>query len=551
MNEKTVINTAAFAAPAKPAWRTWSKITSLAFGLLCVVKLYSIISTPTRSYPGESVQWEACGNINDHEIECSNITVPIDQFDLERASDKTFEIPLIRLRGKNATQNLVVNPGGPGGSGGSFIWRKGAQLNRIVGESFHILSFDPRGINQSRPLASCYPDTTTRKEHTSSQDTDSVADSIKRFAWTQNYVRACEENMGEHGKYINTPQTAADMNSILDAVGQEDMFYWGFSYGTLLGQTYASLFPDRSHRVIIDGVVDQVEWYEEKLLMGDFVDTENVVDGFFDECFKSGDKCPLHQLGRSKDEIQLKVVSFLKELELEPLSVFVNTTLYGTLDYTDLWGAIFGHMYKPATWLDLATRLDELLRGNATSAFLEYGTDNVATDDAVDVVYLNDAASGPSHWPKTREELVDILEPFYNSSSFAISEAQTIYAKQQWRIPKTHTFKPPRKAATAHPLLILSTTYDPICPLHSAKGAEATFVDSRLVEVKGYGHCSLAVPSACIARHVRGFLLDGKMPEKGAKCEVDEPYFQEPKPEKTDEEQIYAAQALMAMQRPW
>lgn len=81
---------------------------------------------------------------------------------------------------------------------------------------------------------------------------------------------------------------------------------------------------------------------------------------------------------------------------------------------------------------------------------------------------------------------------------------------------------------TAHPLLILSTTYDPICPLKSAKKAEGVRVGSRLVEVKGYSHCSVAVASACLAQHVREFLRTGTLPPEGSTCEVDEPYFQEP-----------------------
>jgi len=100
------------------------------------------------------------------------------------------------------------------------------------------------------------------------------------YAWSHNLVRACAETMGEHGKYVNTPQTAADMNSILDAVGQEDMAYWGFSYGTILGQTYAGLFPNRSKRVIIDGVANQFDWYEGQLDYEAFTDSENVFNGF-------------------------------------------------------------------------------------------------------------------------------------------------------------------------------------------------------------------------------------------------------------------------------
>jgi hypothetical protein len=78
----------------------------------------------------------------------------MDQFS-PNDSNRTFNIPLIRLRGRNATQNLLINPGGPGGSGLAFLHRRGEQLNAIVGEGYHLLSFDPRGINSSTPQALC------------------------------------------------------------------------------------------------------------------------------------------------------------------------------------------------------------------------------------------------------------------------------------------------------------------------------------------------------------------------------------------------------------
>lgn len=183
-----------------------------------------------RHYEGEHITWEPCGDIKDRPLECSTITVPMDQFDATNTEDKVFTIPLIRMRGKNATQNLLLNPGGPGGSGFEFLHRRGEQLSTIVGEGFHLLSFDPRGINGSTPKAACYPDKKTREALSYVRDTKVIEDSPEAYAFAKNFVRACSDTLGEHGLYINTPQTAADMNSILDAVGQKEMIYWGFSY---------------------------------------------------------------------------------------------------------------------------------------------------------------------------------------------------------------------------------------------------------------------------------------------------------------------------------
>ncbi|KAI1780359.1 Alpha/Beta hydrolase protein [Hypoxylon cercidicola] len=524
--------------------RRWRSKPFLIIGiLLCVALLHlqpftipHLSSHPKQclrerlSYVGERISWEVCGDLSGRPLECSSIDVPMDQFSAKKSGNKTFSIPLIRTRGKNATQNLLLNPGGPGGSGIDFVHRFGDRLRTIVGEDFHLLSFDPRGVNGSRPLATCYPDKETRQKLSPVRDSNIIGDSPELYAWAQNFVKACAETMGEYGKYFNTPQTAADMNSILDAVGQDDMVYWGFSYGTILGQTYAGLFPERSKRVIIDGVVNQFDWYQGLLDADAMLDTEKVFDGFVDECVKAGENCTLASLASSKDDLSDKIMTLAADLDEQPQSVYVNNSVYGLLNYKKLmYKAIFPALYRPVSWYTLADNLAKWLQGNATEALLAYG--GVPWDVAGDVysiVTANDGFSGPDHWPQDRQALLEILVPFMNLSIFSPAEYAGYYSKQKWIIPKTHDFVPRMGAKTAHPLLILSTTYDPVCPLVSARSANAAFEGSRIVELRGYGHCTLAIPSTCIAKHVRAFLVNGTLPEKHAQCESDGPYFIKP-----------------------
>ena len=518
-----------------------------------------------HSYEGENISWEKCGEVSGRPVECSTITVPMDQFNATNSGDKVFTVPLIRLRGHNATQNLLLNPGGPGGSGAEFLFRRGDQLHTIVGEGFHLLSFDPRGINGSTPRALCFPDRETRRDLAAPRPVRLVEDSGRGYADAHNFVRACADTMGEHGLYINTPQTAADMNSILDAVGQRDMAYWGFSYGTLLGQTYAGLFPERSRRVIIDGVVNQFDWYEELASPEDLSDSARVLEGFFRECVKAGGDCALSSLAGSAGELWDKVLGLADSIYEEPLGVYVDNTQYGLLDYSRiLFNGIFAALYKPANWYPLADRLARLLRGNATEAFLAYGTDNpFGIDvDANTFVELNDKRSGPEHWPQDRQSALGIIAPVFNSSIFGPAMYGGFFAQQQWRVPRTHTYVPRRGVETAHPLLILSTTYDPVCPLVSARSANEAFARSRIVEVKGYGHCSVAVASSCLAKHVRAFLYNGTLPEGYTQCEVDGPYFVKPgedgKPvaalrefDDPEEARIHTAQLQLARDPGW
>lgn len=436
-------------------------------------------------YAGESLTWESCGVAGRHPVECSSLQVPMDHFDTTDSRSKTFTIPLIRLRGREGARNLLLNPGGPGGSGLGLVYGKGEYLREVVGDSFHLLSFDPRGVNSSTPTANCYPDAESRKKLSSVSAKWVLGhdNTPELYAWATNYGRACAENIGEHGKYINTPQTAADMNSILDAVGQQDMYYWGFSYGTLLGQTYATMFPERSHRVIIDGVVNQFDWYNSELDAESVEDTEAVLDGFLDECAKAGDKCSLSAIAKTKQDLWKRLLAFGDQLKYQPLSVYVNSTTYGTVDWTKLFqDAIFPVLYKPAEWPALAGNITGLLQGNATDFFLNYGSGPrwTFTDEAFHVVAVNDGVSGLEQWPAGHEALSDILVPFYNDTMFRSAYTKVYFAKQQWLVPKTHRYVPRTGIKTAHPLLILTTTYDPVCPLVSAKNSSASVSQSRL-----------------------------------------------------------------------
>ncbi|KAI8952629.1 alpha/beta-hydrolase [Xylaria longipes] len=564
------------APPSSRCHRCWRlALTGVLFVCLIITfRLFAWTTSDVRdsrgnvtgsSYLGESIEWERCGLLkNGRPLECSTISVPMDQFGQGRSGNQTFTIPLIRLRGRHATQNLLLNPGGPGGSGIWFMHRLGEQLNTIVGEDFHLVAFDPRGVNGSRPLAICYPDDETRRALGSVRDQRVLEDSAEVYAWSKNYVRACAETMGEHGKYLNTPQTAADMNSILDALGQRDMVYWGFSYGSILGQTYAGIFPERSRRVIIDGVNNVFDWYGGLLDYEDLTDAEAVFDGFLNECINAREDCPLAKYASSKAMLRERILDLASALREQPLGVYVDNRTYGLLDdRVLLYDAIPTALRKPATWFTLAKNLAEWLDGNATEAFLAYGLKKPwpSAGDADRVVMLNDGVSGPQHWPQDRETMLNWLVPFMNRSIFAPTEHGIYYAKQQWLVSKTHDYVPTYGVETAHPLLILTTTYDPVCPMVSAQSAQRAYKGSQIVEVQGYGHCSTAVPSVCLARHVRAYLKDGTVPTSHTKCKVEGGYFPQlgenatAAPEKlladTEDQKIHDAQVALAKGWTW
>jgi pimeloyl-ACP methyl ester carboxylesterase len=115
------------------------------------------------------------------------------------------------------------------GSGVGFLWNEGEFINRIIGEGFHLLSFDPRGVKGSIPQANCFVDSAQRAEFMKDIPWNTKFEAGKMYTRADNTGKACVDTLDGYGAYINTPQTAADMNLILDAIGQENMYYWGFS----------------------------------------------------------------------------------------------------------------------------------------------------------------------------------------------------------------------------------------------------------------------------------------------------------------------------------
>ncbi|KAL7924761.1 alpha/beta-hydrolase, partial [Trichoderma austrokoningii] len=492
------------------------------------------------TYPGEHVSWTPCGDVTGHLMECTSLKVPMDQFNKSNSGNETFDLSVVRLRGNNTngdSKNIFYNPGGPGVSTVGYFYGVGPELISVVGEEFNIITFDPRGVNSSTPIGSCYATEDVRAAMSNIPTNDLVTDAPFFGSWALNFAKSCAHVSGEHGKYINTPQVAADMNSILDAIGQEDMWYWGQSYGTLLGQTYAGLFPNRTGRMAIDGVVNPIGWYN-KTMQPDYKDGKRVFWGFCDECIKAGkEACPLAAFADNADDLNQAIEDFGGKIKSNKMVVYVNATDFGSVGYSNVWYyGILPALYTSSAFQPLAVILSEAMSGNATSAYKAYrgpvaGGDPIfLKDESVYFYRLNDGLSGQKFWPGDNEAMIKVLEPYYDVNPLTYSASSFYWAKAQWQIPKTHNYVPRQGVKTKYPLLVLSTQYDPVCTWDSANAALSAFAGSRLVTLDGYGHCTFYQNSACANNYVKEYFVNGTMPAPGATCHVGKDQYFPPLP---------------------
>ncbi|KAG5633637.1 hypothetical protein H0H81_006354, partial [Sphagnurus paluster] len=196
---------------------------------------------------------------------------------------------------------------------------------------------------------------------------NATSDGLAR-AWARAKIagQLAEERQSDVLPYINTAQTAADMLSIIKAHGNEKLLYWGFSYGSILGSTYASMFPNNIERLVIDGVPD-IESYQ-TLHSNSLRDTAKTMDAFYTTCHAAGSMgCAFY--APTPELIAANLSALYASVRARPVPVRTAIS-YGLVDYSRLRATVFTSLYMPwATWSTLATALADLARGNGTGLY--------------------------------------------------------------------------------------------------------------------------------------------------------------------------------------
>ncbi|KAI9701612.1 MAG: hypothetical protein M1820_006383 [Bogoriella megaspora] len=501
---------------------------------------------------------------------------------------------------------VVVNPGGPGGSGVSLVRRAGEKIQKVLDHPedptvtakdsdekyFDILSFDPRGVASSKPNIACFKDQSASQAWFIRQLSEGTLNSsdatlgrvwsmtqalgascaansddedIKRFVSTASVARDMLELVEKHGKWREAearkemkkgcPRSLASyrmpsaLKSLRHRVGAERIQYWGFSYGSFLGSTFAAMFPDRIERLALDGVVD-AEDYRQNLWYDNLVDTEKNFQTFFEHCASVGpNACPLAEERSTPSDIQEKVSSIISKLYHNPLPVTGSAP--EVISYSDVRNLIFGSLYTPVQAFPyLANLLADIDAGNGTR-FAElvrpyYTTScNTQSGSASSINGLEPLRNG-SIGLNTLATAAIACSDGDSSSDFTLSDFEEYWPKlvdlsptigemwaelrlecTGWKIRPFHRYLGPYEAQTSHPILWISTTADPVTPLRSAQKMAKGFPGSRVLVQDSAGHCSLSSYSECIAKEVRRYFQTGKLPKEGTVCEADEQPWQD------------------------
>lgn len=454
-------------------------------------------ATPLPAFPVEPLAWEPCGG----SFDCARLTVPVDHADPTGA---TMELAVIRVPAADQDRRIgsvMINPGGPGAPGTSFLRRYLGALPGVE-RHFDIVSWDPRGVGDSAGLR-CVDDVAGLINEVETPD-DGFADDLARdVADNRDIGAACKATAGDLVDNVGTVATARDLELLRRAVGDDRLTYIGYSYGTRIGAVYAALFPHRVRALVLDGAFPP--GLDSRQL------AENVVD--LEATLARIDRtCSLEPGCAVKDPGVVATVDRL----LDELDAITPGDPLGLTDRSALIGATLFAIYVPNAWQDYTEALGAARNGDLGPierfAALWYVDDGDFSDihrGANRAIMCADRA-----YAIDREAaLGDALEPLEEAPVLG-----PVFAGATCEGWPAEGEALPRAGAEPVAAMVIGTTHDPATPLRWAETLARDLPGSALVTHVGDGHTVAGRGNRCIDDLVEGFLVALTPPPEGATC---------------------------------
>ncbi|KAL3464861.1 Alpha/Beta hydrolase protein [Aspergillus heterothallicus] len=472
------------------------------------------------------ISWNACNETEFPSaipIECGTLEVPRD-YTIPNSKPLTLELLRVPAMSQPSNGSILFNFGGPGELARGALNGFGPILQQLTGTQYDLVAFDPRGTGKTLPF-SCYTSELDILEYMLERTAGNVSDTSLARVWARGDVNAnhCLENANETISLLSSTFVARDLISVVDALEEDGLLrYWGLSYGTTLGVTVASMFPDRIDKLVLDGVQNPHEYYNGVADIEEWTDSDKVLSGLFTSCIDAGDRCSLNQLNKTAAELEQSVWDLIDTIKSNPISLGNSI-----LDYSTLKGAMAQAFYTISAWPNLADQLTVLLSGTAEDhpelfASLAGGAaSQVALSPTIESlagIHCVDRRVRASF-----DEFSEAAEQLYNTSrSYGDLTAALTADCARWRIEPKEPFEGNlHNIEVMNPVLIIGNTFDGQTSIVSAHNVSASFPDSRVLEVNGYGHASVSLPSVCAVKEVANYWTTGQLPDEGKICEVD------------------------------
>ncbi|RAO72438.1 uncharacterized protein BHQ10_008450 [Talaromyces amestolkiae] len=463
------------------------------------------------------VQWGTCtdnfGSLLP--VDCGTLLVPLDY---TVTSNETYTLDLLRVPAivQPAKGSIVLNFGGPGEIGRATLAGYATLLQALSGGVYNLISFDPRGTSTSNMPFTCYDSEYELEKFADAQTAPDANDTAALGQlWARGTIDAntCAQKHNVTGTLIGTAFTARDVMSIAESVGEDGLLrYWGFSYGTTLGATLVAMFPDKVDKVILDGVQNPHQYYHSYADFEEWELADQSFSGMFNSCVATPNVCSLAKSNPNATAADLEQSFYDLVATLYQRPVAVGDL---TVDSSTLYLLAVNSLYATTSWENTTLIFDMLMTGNIDEiAFLEF----VGTVLPIDNTTLLTIG--------TYDKFLPAVYELSNTSRIAgRGDMSLSMACAQWKLDAKERYEGDFQVSPKNPVLLIANTYDGHTPIQSAQNVSAGFEGSVVLEVNGYGHTSLVLPSLCSLQTTANYWVNGTLPEPGTVCEVDAPPF--------------------------
>lgn len=457
--------------------------------------------SPGPSVPSSSLDWKDC----DSGYQCAEMEVPLDH---DNPAGDTIKLGLIRRPAEDPSQrigSLLFNPGGPGGSAVEMVQQ--LPLPSELTDRFDIVGVDPRGVGSSSAL-DCHSH--LREIYDADATMDDEADVDHYLTVSQEFVDECEAKYAALLPHLGTVDVAKDMDLVRAALGDDQLSYVGYSYGTSIGQQYARLFPDRVRALVLDGVVDPdqtgLEAAESQARGFD-----RALEAFVGNC--GNGECGLD--GDAKKAID----SVLAASESKPIPS-ADADRPATPGVVSL--ALAQALYSEYLWPDLGRALKDGLAGDGSGlvdlADYYLGSDGSGGYDGGFEIYFA-VSCLDSQWPSDPDQVMDQAKKVGDRYPEIGESLVNDYVRcALWPTPPQPLKAIPADVEGLDPIVLISTTGDPATPYEAGVDVAKRTPGARLITNKGEGHTIFAQGKPCVDDAVVAYLVDLELPADGLTC---------------------------------
>ncbi|GAC1492701.1 MAG: alpha/beta hydrolase [Pseudarthrobacter sp.] len=459
------------------------------------------------SFYSQEVVWEPCEN----GFQCAKVTVPMDY-----ANPGGDKIQLAALRAPSTGKksgSLLVNPGGPGGSGYDFVKDAvGTHFSQSVRANYDLVGFDPRGVKRSAPVK-CMTDQERDAARAKIYDLETDAGLAAALADNKAIAEQCAAQTGPSLGHIDTISAAKDLDILRAVVNDAKLNYLGYSYGTFLGSTYASLFPNNVGRMVLDGALDP-SISNEDLTMGQAVAFEKAIRSYVAKCLQS-DGCPLK--GTVDTGVQ-QIRDLITAVQNRPWQAKDGRMVNGTM----LVSGLITPLYNDQSWPALTQALEAALRGDASLMLrladlgADRGADGKYTSNStfafnaincLDYPMVSDTASLRAEDQRLRQASPTLGYFFAYGGTNCVD----------WPYKNVRSPAPVEYTGQS-PIVVVGTTGDPATPVEWAASLRKQLGNASLMTWRGEGHTAYGRANSCLEDAVDSYLVDGKVPADNTVC---------------------------------